>query len=169
MLIYIVRHAIAVPHGTPGVEEADRPLTLEGIRKMRRNNRGLRRLGVKPDAIWTSPLPRARQTAELLAEDLGVRKAIRDMDDLRPGADFTMLRREMATLGPKKRLALVGHEPDLGLFASWLITGLKVSAIQFRKGGVACIQAEQLDPPSGNQLLWLLTPRQLGRIARTRT
>lgn len=167
MLIYLIRHAIAIPRGTPGIAESDRPLTLEGIRKMRRNARGLRRLGVRFDAIWSSPLPRARQTADLLAEDLAFRGTIKEVDDLRPGADFRMLARELSSQRPKRRIALVGHEPDMGEMAAWLMTGMKVSALRFKKGGVACIEAEQVDPPSGNQLLWLLTPGQMSRLGRT--
>jgi len=166
MLIYLIRHAIAVPHGTPGVEEHDRPLTPDGVRKMHRNIRGLLRLGVKFDEIWTSPLVRARQTAELLADDMHFRKTIHDVDDLRPGADFTLLAHALGELGPKRRLALVGHEPDLGELATWLLTGLRSSAIQFKKGGAACIEADHFDPPSDNLLHWLLTPKQMARLTR---
>ena len=62
--LYLIRHAIAVPHGTRGVAEDDRYLTEEGIEKMKKGAAGLRALGVKPDLILTSPLARARQTGK---------------------------------------------------------------------------------------------------------
>jgi phosphohistidine phosphatase SixA len=97
---------------------------------------------------------------------MGVRKAVREVDDLRPGADFRLLGGELADLSLKRRIALVGHEPDLGLLATWLLAGVKISAIQFKKGGAACIETGRFDPPSENQLLWLLTPSQMAHMAR---
>lgn len=124
------------------------------------------RLGIKLDEIWTSPLPRARQTADLLAEGLKVAKAIREVDDLRPDADFSLLGKALSQLRSRKAIALVGHEPGLGYLTTWLLTGLKTSAIAYKKGGVACIEGNQFDPPSGNQLHWLLTPRQMARLVK---
>jgi phosphohistidine phosphatase len=167
MLIYVVRHAIAVTHGTPGIAEPDRPLTPQGIRKMRRNVQALACLKVRLDEILTSPLPRARQTADLLAAGLKFTKPIREVDDLRPEADFSLLGRELSHLSSKKAVALVGHEPNLGYLTTWLLTGSKTSAIAYKKGGIACIRGDQFDPPSGNQLLWLLTPKQMARLAKT--
>ncbi len=70
MRLYIVRHAIAAPHGTPGIPDDDGPLTEEGIKKMRQAAAGLRSLDYVPELILTSPLLRARQTAEILMEPL---------------------------------------------------------------------------------------------------
>ena len=71
MLLYLVRHAIAIPRGAPGISsDASRELTPEGIRRMRQNARALVQLDVVIEEVWTSPLIRARQTADLLAEEL---------------------------------------------------------------------------------------------------
>ena len=73
MNLYIVRHAIAIPHGTPGIQEDDRTLTKEGIKKMQQVATGLRTLGYIPDLILSSPLIRASHTAEILLEAFGKR------------------------------------------------------------------------------------------------
>ena len=77
MRLYIVRHGIAVPHGTPGVAEDDRPLTDKGIRKTKEGATGLRKLGFVPEIILCSPLPRARQTAELLRRAYGKKSKLK--------------------------------------------------------------------------------------------
>ncbi len=71
MKLYIVRHAIAFPHGTPDMPDDERPLTEEGIQKMRQAAAGLRSLEYVPELILTSPLIRARQTADILLEEFG--------------------------------------------------------------------------------------------------
>jgi len=86
MRLYIVRHAIAVAQGTPGFEADKRPLTEEGIEKMRRAAKGLRKLAVHPHTILCSPLPRALQTAEILLEELGGQAVIKLTDALAPSA-----------------------------------------------------------------------------------
>ena len=65
MKLLILRHAIAVPRGTPGIPDDERPLTAKGEQRFRRAARGLARIARRPDAILTSPLPRALRTAEI--------------------------------------------------------------------------------------------------------
>src|SRR5258708_26259643 len=71
MHLLIIRHAIAVPRGTPGIPDADRPLTPEGEKKFRQAARGLARIRKRPDALLTSPWRRALQTAEIAAHACG--------------------------------------------------------------------------------------------------
>ena len=84
MKIYLVRHAIAVAHGTAGIPEDDRELTAEGIEKMKKAAAGLRLLGILPDLILSSPLPRAHQTAEILLAALGAEIPLRTVPALSP-------------------------------------------------------------------------------------
>lgn len=168
MNLYIVRHAIAVPHGTPGIPEDERPLTPEGIRKMRRSAKALALLELGWNEIWTSPLPRARQTAEIVAAELNLTKSIRNVDHLRPEGDFEALVAKLASLGGKKEIALVGHEPGLGQLVTWLLTGEEDSVVEFRKGAVICLQINQWVPPTDNKLLWMLTPRLMARLTRVK-
>ncbi len=166
MLVYLVRHAIAVPHDSPGVSgDAERELTPEGIRKMRRHVLALKKQRVKLDRVWSSPLIRARQTADLLVEGLKVAAGVELVREMAPGVDadrlFKLLDRHTHLTG----VALVGHEPDMGELASLLLCGHRTAAIPFKKGAVACLDVADFKPPTRGQLLWLLTPRQMAAIA----
>ena len=164
--LYLIRHGIAVPYGTPGVaSDADRDLTASGTKKIRRNARALARLGEVIAEIWTSPLERARRTAEIMADELRVTAPIRVVDALQPDKDFSSLRDELERQLEKTGIALVGHEPDLGELATYLLTGVRSPSFRFKKGGVACIEVYQVNPPPRCQLRWLLTPRQMAAIA----
>jgi phosphohistidine phosphatase len=165
MLVYIVRHAIAVPREDHiGLDDASRALTDRGIDRMRRIVRGLDALGVEISEIWTSSLVRARQTAEILAESRRFQGTVRTVPALAPGGDPTQLLRELQQASARASIALVGHEPDLGEFASLLLTGKTASFIPFKKGGVACIEIEKPTPPIHGELHWLMTPKQMRSI-----
>ncbi|MGH7321735.1 MAG: SixA phosphatase family protein, partial [Candidatus Rokuibacteriota bacterium] len=71
MKLLLIRHAIAVPRGTPGIPDDHRPLTPKGERRFRKAARGLARIMRRPTALLTSPLPRARRTAEIAAKAWG--------------------------------------------------------------------------------------------------
>ncbi|MEW6269713.1 MAG: phosphohistidine phosphatase SixA [Thermodesulfobacteriota bacterium] len=162
--VYIVRHAIAEEQSGSGRDE-DRSLTAEGRKKMRRAARGLVTLGVLPERIVTSPLVRARQTAEILGEAYpGV--GIELTDALAPGVDERTLTRLLNNRYAGESVALVGHEPDLSELLSYWLTGSRHAfETRFKKGAVACLATDEL-PPTGKALLeWLLTAGQLGAIA----
>lgn len=162
MELYLVRHAIAIPHGAPGVlDERSRGLTPAGIRKMRRNVAALAELGVALDEIWTSPLSRARQTADILADGLDLAVHPRVVKALEPGSDIQLLAEKLSQHANRAGIALVGHEPDLGRFATYIITGSRHPAIEFKKGAVACIGVDDFKPPLRGRLRWLLTPKQM--------
>jgi len=166
--LYLVRHGIAVPYGTPGVSsDASRKLTPAGVKKIRRSAQALARLRVVIDEIWTSPLVRARQTAELLAEELTSKAPVRVVDALRPDGEFNALTDELQQHLEQAGIAMVGHEPDMGQLASYLLTGVRSSNLRFKKGGVACIEVYDLKPPTPRcQLRWLLTPKQMGAMVK---
>jgi len=162
MLVFIVRHAIATARdANNGFDDASRALTDKGIDRMRKSVRGLDAIGVQFDEIWTSPLLRARQTAEILAESRHFRGAIRTVPILAPGGDPTHVLRELQHAPGGARIALVGHEPDLGELAGLLLCGRSAGFIPFKKGGAACIEVEQPIPPLRGELRWLMTPRQM--------
>ncbi len=162
MLLYLVRHAIAVDREAHnGYDDASRALTEKGIDKMRRNVRGLDRLGVCLDEIWSSPLLRAHQTADLLAESANFQGQVRTLPCLAPGGDYAQVLRELQQSGDRPAIALVGHEPDLGELLGVLLTGRPTSFITFKKGGVACVEIEKLIHPLKGELRWLLTPKLL--------
>jgi phosphohistidine phosphatase len=165
MRIYLVRHAIAVPRDAPGVaDDASRELTKQGITRMRRAVRGLSPLKIDLNQIWASPYLRALQTAEILAQAFPRCGSVRTLPALAPGGDFDSIVRALAEDPSLDNLALVGHEPDLGELAARLL-GSQTPILQFKKGGMACIEIEELDAPYRGELCWLLTPRQLRAMA----
>lgn len=167
MQIYLVRHAIAAPREAGFVDDAARELTPEGIKKMRRIVAALDALGVRLDEIWTSPLVRAHQTAELLAAGLGDRTPIKTVTALEPGGDFEILRNRISQHRSLNAIALVGHEPAMGEFTSYLMGGPRSTSIRFKKGGVALVEIDGFSLPLRGELCWLLTPKQMALIAES--
>lgn len=167
MIVYIVRHAPAGQHDPDRwPDDALRPLTKKGKRKFGRAAEGLAEIAVKPDAHLTSPLTRARQTAEQLAKRAGWPDPI-DAPQLSGGsdpADTLPLLAEHAGAGAAA-VALVGHEPHVSGLTSLLLTGdpHRVDA-PFKKGGVACLEFSGEIAPGRAQLLWFLGPGALRRL-----
>ena len=165
MLLYIVRHAIAVPHGTPGCAEDDRPLTAEGIEKMQKAARGLRGLSIRPDLILTSPLPRALQTAHILLKTLDGEPPLETLASLSPGGNRRDVYRELQQKESLESIMLVGHQPSLGEIAGEIAWGSAENYVELKKGGACCLQLEKLRPTPSGTLLWLATPSILRSIA----
>jgi phosphohistidine phosphatase len=157
--LFLVRHAPAEERGEKWPDDSRRPLTPAGVSSMRRIVRGLRRFDVEVDLILTSPFERAARTAEVLSAGLPSRADVIALPALAPG---TTPERTAAALGPYGRhsaLALVGHEPDLGRLAGWLI-GANTPLV-FKKGGVCRIDLVDWPPGRTGQLIWLATPKML--------
>lgn len=159
--LYIIRHAVAVDHGTPGYRDEDRPLTPEGVEKFRKAARGLERLGFEVDKVVTSPLPRARRTAEILVHALGRPELLEAAQALAAGRSAVEVRAWLEHR-PEARLAIVGHDPWCSELVGLLVTGHTDPLLtEMRKGGVAALTAK-----SGGAwwLDWLATPRILRRM-----
>jgi len=164
MNLLLLRHGIAVDFGTPGYErDSERPLTPEGRRKTRAVARALAALGISPDVILTSPLVRAHQTAEIVASSMKLKKRMEICEPLASGGDAKRLIAEVNRRHPNaERIMLVGHEPDLSLLASLLLTGCADGvAMEFKKGGVCSLEADELRAGKCATLLWLAPPRVL--------
>lgn len=164
MELYLLRHGIAESrtHG----RDSDRALTREGIDKMRRSVKGMHAIGLTFDRILTSPLVRARQTAELVTEQIETLKKLEVVPDLAAGADpsrlLSALKHQYAEF---KKLLLVGHEPDLSLFASRLLLQDGHIPFHFKKGSLCKLEVPILEFASGATLEWLLTPNQLAHLS----
>jgi len=169
MELYIVRHAIADPHGTPGVGDDDRNLTKEGRQKMRQAAAGLRILGYIPELILSSPLPRAGQTAEILLEAFGGGVKLKICHALAPSGTRHELYREIRMHEQNlKGLMLVGHQPSLGEIAGEIAWGSAEHYVELKKGGICVIDLERGgDIPKG-AMIALLTPSILRRLASSR-
>lgn len=162
MRLLIVRHAVAVPRGTPGIPDDERPLTPQGEKRFRRAARGLARIAKRPDALLTSPLPRARRTAEIAAEAWG-RLSPRDEPALAKD-DFEGLAAALVEQPQDATVAVVGHEPYLSSLLARLLGTSRDDRLTFRKGGAALIDlAGRLG--DGGRLVWYLPPRILRLLA----
>jgi phosphohistidine phosphatase len=166
MDLYIVRHAIAVERGSPAFPwDDDRPLTPEGMHKFRLVARGLARLDVQVERILASPLIRAQQTAKILRDALSPDLDIDNTPHLKPGAGYADSLAAVTSLDAKS-VAIVGHEPHLSGFASYLLAGPGASAaLAFRKGAAAYIRFPEEIAPGQGMLEWLIQPGALRRLA----
>jgi phosphohistidine phosphatase len=140
MRLLVVRHGIAVDRGTPGLPDDERPLTPRGVERFREAARGLAEVLDRPDAIFTSPLPRARRTAELLAEAFGGPEP-RDVAALAQ-ASFEGIAQELEGFDSDALVALVGHEPDVSALVARLVGSDAPGAFAFKKGGMALVEAD---------------------------
>ena len=162
--IYLIRHGLAEERGDSWPDDAKRPLTDEGISRMRKSVRGLSRLGVTLDVVLTSPLVRARQTAEIVAAGVSPRPSLISAESLAPDGSFAAVVADLEKHVRKGRIALVGHEPGIGELAARLIGSRH--AIEFKKGAVCRIDVEALPPSGPGDVRWLLTPKILRAIKK---
>jgi phosphohistidine phosphatase len=162
--VVFLRHGPAVPSGTAGIPEEDRPLTEEGRQKTKRAARGIARLELGIEEIVTSPLPRAHETALLLSETLRLgrpRVSDRLLPDVPPGRLLEVLD------GMKGEVtALVGHEPSLSRAVAFLIGAEGREAVELKKSGLAVVALRSLTPRPEGLLKLLLTPAALRALAR---
>jgi len=168
MELLIIRHAIAEPLGKRNeFSDEKRVLSTEGRSRMREVVKGLIKLGVEIDLILTSPLARALETAELIAASMGVsKKDIKQTENLAPGASSDQLFSEIKCHQGAESLALVGHQPDLGMLVSQMIQNESDAfSIQLKKGGICCVNVTETVPKLRGEIMWLLTPRQLRMLA----
>jgi phosphohistidine phosphatase len=162
--LYLIRHGLAEERGNAWPDDGKRPLTAEGMASMRKEARGLARLGVVLDVVLTSPFVRARQTAELVAGGLEPRPPIVNVESLTPDGSYAAVVADLEKHARKKRIALVGHEPAIGELAARLI-GSRHS-FEFKKGAVCRIDVEAIPPSGPGTLRWLLTPRVLRAVRK---
>lgn len=162
MKLLLIRHAAAVPSGTPGVSDDERPLTPDGEARFRLAAGGLARITDRPEILLTSPLARARATAGIAARAFG-RIEPRIEPALAHGNADTILT-ALAVHRSATAIAVVGHEPLLSGILARLVGVSDSERIAFKKGGAALV-----DLPHGlsgaGRLVWFLEPRILRTLA----
>jgi phosphohistidine phosphatase len=162
MELYLIRHGIAAERGEEHPDDSKRPLTSKGIASLRREAKSLNALGVTFDQIITSPLVRTRQTADILAEALQGKPPVATSDSLAPAGTPAAVIQELNKHARKARVALVGHEPNLGELAARLIGAKR--PLEFKKGAICRLDFEVLPPKGVGQLRWFLPPKVLRQI-----
>jgi phosphohistidine phosphatase len=167
MLVYLFRHGPAGrrdPSRWP--DDSLRPLTPRGVERTRQAARGLARIERDATAIWTSPLLRAMQTATILSEELGLEDALETTELLAPGDAHRGVIHRLAEADPSSNIFLVGHEPDLGRLAGYMLFGAPASSLPLKKAGL-CVVAFDGAPHAGTgELEAFMPPKLLRRLAR---
>ena len=168
MNLYLLRHGVAADPGATGCEDdSERPLIPKCERRLRAAAAAMKKLGLSFDLILSSPFLRARQTAEIVAGELRLKKRLEIFDELVPGGNSRALMQALSELKPApENVLLVGHEPHLSRLISLLVSGnADAAAIEMKKGGLCKLEAAELRNGQCARLIWLLTPAQMELMA----
>lgn len=161
-----MRHGDAINHDDPSVTSDEmRELTGKGREESELMARMLVRLGIAPDLVLTSPLARARQTAEIVTDVIGHASGPSVSDELAPGGSLTGILNDILSHGRPQQSVLVGHMPGvgqlIGLFAwqdAWLVK-------RFRTAEICRIDMPDDGPvPGAGDLRWSIPPRVAQRL-----
>jgi len=161
--IYFLRHATAVPRGAPGYPDDDRPLTDKGIDKFARSVKGIICLVDSFDAIVTSPLKRASETAAFLAREMNIEGRLDVTGHLLPRTNLSRLLAYLAKYRNAERILLVGHEPDLSSIIS-RIAGSPNAVVTMKKGALCRLDVDAIPPRKPGRIVWLLQPKILRKL-----
>lgn len=167
MFLLVIRHAIAEDRddfARTSSNDDERPLTPFGKRRMRKNAEGLRRTASHIEVLAASPLVRAQQTARIVADAFQLRD-IETIEAMRPDRHPRELLTWLGKQPPDATVAVVGHDPHIGLLVSWCIAGNESVGSVFKKGGVALIEFEGKPAAGKGRLHWFVTPAQLRNLA----
>ena len=159
MNLYFLRHGAAGEASEWRDPDSERPLTDEGKRLMAKEALVIAGLELDLEAIISSKLLRAVQTAQIVAEVMGLANCLSRDERLGPGLDSTRLAKLLSDSADKKSIMLVGHEPGLSRTIGALIGGTR---IELKKGSLACIKVADPSTMAG-ELAWLLPPKFLTR------
>ena len=174
MKLLVVRHALAedrVAFAATGATDALRPLTVRGTERFALAAKGIARVAPTLELIASSRLLRAVQTAEAIFAECGADDTAL-VDELDPSAPPEAVERWLSKR-EARRACIVGHEPNLGLFVSWLLgAGDGEECVRLGKGSACLVELHGKPSPGAGQLLWLLDEkhlRDLGRVRHRRT
>ncbi|MEX2109156.1 MAG: phosphohistidine phosphatase SixA [Gemmatimonadaceae bacterium] len=168
MQLLVIRHGIAEDaekFAATGKDDSLRPLTKAGKRKMKEVAAGLLEIVETVDVLAASPLVRAQQTAEIVAkayDDI----TVDTVEALSPGSDPSDLLDWLGRHASAEVVAVVGHEPHLGMLVTWLMTERRESRVAMSKGGAALLEFDSRVAARSGTLEWLLTGSQLRRIGQ---
>jgi phosphohistidine phosphatase len=166
MRLLVIRHAIAGDReafAATGRDDASRPLTNGGKRKMRRAARGLRCLVPRIDALVASPLVRAQETAEIV-RDVYAMDRVDTAAELEPERALDEVTAGLARFEDEV-VAIVGHEPQLSRLITYLLAGVDRSGVQLKKGGACLLEFDDRPRANAGELLWLVRPSTLRDLA----
>ncbi|HVS77332.1 MAG TPA: phosphohistidine phosphatase SixA [Steroidobacteraceae bacterium] len=165
MRLLILRHAIAFPRDPKRwPDDAERPLTVEGVQRARRAASGLKRFADRPTRVLTSPLVRARDTATIFAQAAHWPKAL-ECVALAPEAAAEGVLEALSSHGKEDCVAVVGHQPQLGRLLALCLPGdAHAEGFELKKSALACLRFEGLPRARRGLLYAFYPPRALRRI-----
>jgi phosphohistidine phosphatase len=162
MDIVLMRHGRSTVRSSHVGADEQRPLTADGLKRLKQALPGMRQVSPHIDRVVTSPLVRARQTAEVVAEGYSV--PLKELTALAPGGEPQAITHWLARQHDQV-LLLVGHEPDIGRLASWYLTGSSESFLPMKKGAICLIHFAGKPAAAKGELRLLFTSSQLRRMA----
>ncbi len=166
MDLFLLRHGEAGGRvDTPG-EDAERPLTSAGRKQVAEIAESIQTLGMTFDAIASSPLKRALETAQIVARRFRKLNALEAWEELKPAAESVNLYRRLARLKPEGGMMLVGHEPYLSSLIGEIIAGETSVNLSLKKGGLARVRIASFKPKVSGELRFLLTPKLLMKLSK---
>ena len=166
LMLVLIRHAIAEDRGDfarTGRSDDLRPLTDKGRERMEKAAKGLCRVVPGLDRLLSSPLVRARQTAEIVGAAFGGPEV--ELLEAAATGDGNELLEALRAAEPGATIAVVGHEPILGEWTSWLLTGAATGFVSYKKGEACALSFAADIRPGHADLLWKIRPRQLRQLA----
>lgn len=164
MDLFILRHGEAGRSSTTVRDDSKRTLTIEGEKEITSISEGIKELKIEFDYIFTSPLLRAKQTAELVSKVVVPKNQIKELDELKPEGDKLQLYNKLSNLKQDSSVLIVGHEPYLSELVGETISNGECK-IDLKKAGLVRIRVTTTLPKLKGELRWLLTPKHLKRIA----
>lgn len=159
MELVFLRHGVAADSADWKGDDADRPLTTEGVDRTKEVVRGLRAMKIRPDVILSSPLLRARETAEIARKGLLTDAKVEVVDELESAASPDRFIARLADLADKPLVLCVGHEPHISTSISAMISGKTTASIEMKKAGACAIRFSGIPKSGAGTLLWLLPPK----------
>lgn len=156
----IIRHGLAGATQEDENMDQERPLKKKGKKKMKDIAKGLKDLKVSFDVVLTSPLLRAKESAEIVNEYCGMDKKVMITDLLKPNSSYQKLSKFLNELKESKTVAIVGHEPFLTGFASYCLSS-KSPFLNLKKGGVLMLEIDKEIKPGKCMLSWLMEPKHM--------
>ncbi len=161
MIVYFLRHASAGQHTLNLKQDEKRPIDKIGERQSRDVGRMLAALKAEVDAVVSSSLTRAMQTAELAAREFGHKQKVVVNDAMRPEASYDQFHDLLVQYSRSKAIMVVGHNPSITEFLVHLLTGSEnCDGIELKKGAVA-----RVDVQEGKGVLnWLITPKMASKL-----
>jgi phosphohistidine phosphatase len=164
MEIYLLRHASAGESKLNLAKDDERPLDKLGIEQSHNVGQALAALEVSVDAIVSSPLPRAAQTATIVAGELGCEDKVVPDDMLRPGAGYEQFENLLRRYSRSQAIMIVGHNPSMTEFLNQFLLGEGApNAIELKKGAIAKLEKTGGGPAV---LKWCMTPKLIRSIQR---